>query len=385
MTRRAATLFNDVFGDPTGAVVARAPGRVNLIGEHPASVDGFVLATTIDRHSEVIVRQRADRRVRLYAADLDERFEFDFDRPIDYKAARWLPSILGPIHELVDSGRIEFGVDAVFRETIPADVGLGRTVARGIATAIALDAIFNLWLNPIDMAIFCREAHDRFAGGEGKAANHLVARLTRPAYALLVDGRSLDARHVPMSLGDSRIVIVDSGVRFDIDDPRLAERLTECNQALAILSREDTSLTSMRDLTPELLAQHQRLLPPDLLARCSHIMSENQRALEACERLASGDLGAFGRLLSASHLSLRNDFEVSHSALDWLVEATREIDGVLGARLTGTGFGGCTVNLVLEQALPEFEKRLQPMIDDWSAQSIVVGTAGKAAVVEVIA
>jgi galactokinase len=284
----------------------------------------------------------------------------------------------------VDAGRIEFGVDIVFRETIPAGTGLGVTVAREIATAVALDAIFNLWLNPIDMSIFCREVHDRYAGGEGKAADQLVVRLTRPDYALLVDGRSLDARHVPMSLGDHRIVIVDSGVRFDIDDPRPAERLAECNQALTTLSEVDASLTSIRDLTPELLSKHEKLLPPDLLARCRHIISENQRALEACERLAAGDLEAFGRLLSSSHLSLRNDFEVSHSALDWLVEATREIDGVLGARLTGTGFGGCTVNLVLAEALPEFEKRLQPMIDDWSGQTIKVGTAGKAAVMEVI-
>jgi galactokinase len=385
MTRRAATLFNDRFGEPGGAVVARAPGRVNLIGEHPASVDGFVLATTIDRHSEVVVRHRSDHRVRLYAADLDEEFEFDFDQPIDYTTAGWLPSILGPIHELVDSGRIESGVDVVFRETIPAGSGLGVPVAREIATAVALDAIFNLWLNPVDMATFCREVHDRYAGGEGKAADQLVVRLTRPDYALLVDGRNLDARHVPMSLGNHRIVIVDSGVRFDIDDPRPAERLAECNQALATLSAADASLTSMRDLTPDLLSKHEKLLPPDLLARCRHIISEDQRALEACERLAAGDLEAFGRLLSASHLSLRNDFEVSHSALDWLVEATREIDGVLGARLTGTGFGGCTVNLVSEAALPEFEKRLQPMIDDWSTQAITVGTAGEAAVVEVIA
>jgi galactokinase len=366
-------------------VVARAPGRVNLIGEHPASVDGFVLATTINRHTEVIVRQRADRRVRLYAADLDEKLELDFDRPINYTEARWLPTVLGPIHELVDSGRIDTGVDVIFRETIPAGAGLGVTVAREIATAVALDTIFNLWLNPVDMATFCREVHDRYAGGEGKAADQLVVRLTRPDYALLVDGRSLDARHVPMSLGDHRIVIVDSGVRFDIDDPRPAERLAECNQALATLSKADASLASMGDLTPEKLAKYEKLLPPDLLARCRHIMSEDQRALEPCERLAAGDLGAFGRLLSASHLSLRNDFEVSHSALDWLVEATREIDGVLGARLTGTGFGGCTVNLVAEGALPEFEKRLQPMIDDWSAQTIMVGTAGKAEVMEVIA
>jgi galactokinase len=385
MNSRAAAVFEEQFGDPTGAVVARAPGYVNLIGEHPALVDGFVLATTIDRYAEVIVRRRADRLVRILAADSGVRAEVDLDQPIDYTDHQWLPSVLAPVHDLADSGRIRFGVDIVFRETIPRGVGLGSTVAREVAVAVALDAIFSLWLNAVDMATFCREVHDRYAGGEGRMVDHFVARLTRPDYALLIDRRSHDARHVPMSLSDHRIVIVDSGVRFEIDDPRLAERMAECDEALAVLFEADSSLNSMRELTAAALAKHDKLLPPDLQGRCRHVISENQRALEACERLAAGDLGAFGRLLSASHLSLRNDFEVSHSALDWMVEATREIDGVLGARLTGTGFGGCTVNLVSTAALPEFEERLQPMIDDWSAQSIVVGTPEKAGVTEVIA
>ena len=384
MRRRAAELFAEHFGDPTGAIVARAPGHAGLIGEHPASVDGFVLATTIDRHVEVIVRQRADRLVRIAAAGDGERKELDIDQPVDYTDSDWLPTIMAPVHELVDSGRIDCGVDLVYQEDVPAGAGLGLRAAREVAVAVAVDAIFNLWLTPLDIATFCRDVRDRYAGGGGRTTDHFVARLTRPEHALLIDSRSLKARHVPMSLADHRIVIVDSGVRFDIDDPRPAERVAECAQALEILREADSSLTSMRDLTPDTLSTHHKLLPPELLARCRHVISENQRALEACERLAAGDLEAFGRLLNASHLSLRNDFEVSHSALDWLVEATRQMDGVLGARLTGNGFGGCTVNLVSNAALPELEQRLQPMIEDWSAQSIVVSTAERARVTEVV-
>jgi galactokinase len=188
-----------------------------------------------------------------------------------------------------------------------------------------------------------------------------------------------------MPLEGHRLVIVDSGVRRDDGGEGLSQRQTECEEAVAVLREADASITSLRDVTLEMLSTDENRLAPDVLARCRHVVSENQRALEACERLAAADLAAFGRLMTASHLSLRNDFEISHSALDRMVEEAREVEGVLGARLTGAGFGGSTVNLATEAALPDLEDRLGPLVDDWSAQSIVVGNAEKARVTEVIA
>jgi galactokinase len=385
MTIRAAALFRDHFGDATGAAVARAPGRVNLIGEHTGFNDGFVLASTIDRHVEVVARKRSDRQVRIAAADLGERRDNDLDQPIDYADSAWLPHVLGVIHELSQRGRIEFGVDVVFRGTVPIGTYLGWSAALEVATALALDSIFNLWLNPVDSVMLCREVDHRYAGGGDGVVDQIVSRLGRPDHALLIDCRSLDARHVPFPLEGHRLVIVDSGVRRDNGDAGFSQRQAECEEAVSALREADGSITSLRDVTPEMLSNHESRLTPDLLARCRHVTSENQRALEACERLAAGDLAAFGRLMTASHLSLRNDFEVSHPALDRLVEEAREVEGVLGARLTGAGFGGCTVNLVSEAALPGLKDRLGPLVNDWSQQSIVVGAPEKAGVTEVIA
>jgi len=385
MTPRAATLFRDQFGEPTGAVVARAPGRVNLIGEHTDYNDGFVLPTTIDRHVEVVARRRSDRRVRIVAADLGERREIDLDSPIDYANSGWLPYVLGVVHELVQRGRIQTGVDLVLRGTVPRGAGLSSSAALEVATALALDAIFNLWLNPVDMARLCRDVEHRYAGVRCGIMDQFASRLGRSDHALLIDCRSLDARHVPMPLDGHRLVIVDSRIRRELADSEYNQRRSECEEAVALLREVDASITSLRDVTPDMLSTHEHRLPPDLFARCRHVVSENHRVLEACERLARGDLPGFGRLMNASHLSLRNDFEVSHPALDRLVEEAHRVNGVLGSRLTGAGFGGCTVNLVAEPALSELEQRLKPLVEDWPLQSIVVGTPERARVTEVIA
>ena len=385
MTPRAAAVFREYLGDPTGAVVARAPGRVNLIGEHTDYNDGFVLPTIVDRHVEVVARKRFDRKVRVVAADLGERCEQDFDGLIDYTDSGWLPYVLGVVHELAQRGQIEFGVDIVFRGTVPRGAGLSSSAALEVATALALDAVFNLWLNPIDMARLCRDVEHRYAGVRCGIMDQFASRLGRSDHALLIDCRSLDARHVPMPLDNHRLVIVDSGVRRELPDSAYNQRRTECEEAVAILREAENSITSLRDLTLDTLAKHENVLPPDLFNRCRHVVSENHRVLEACESLAGSDLPAFGRLMIASHFSLRNDFEVSHPALDRLVEEAIQVEGVLGARLTGAGFGGCTVNLVTETALPDIERQLEPLVDNWSDQSIVIGTPEQARVTEVIA
>jgi galactokinase len=385
MTLRSAALFREHLGDPTGAVVARAPGRVNLIGEHTDYNDGFVLPTIVDRHVEVVARKRSDRKVRIVAADLGERRENDLDDPIDYANSGWLPYVLGVVHELVQRGRIESGVDIVFWGTVPRGAGLSSSAALEVATALTLDAIFNLWLDPVEMARLCRDVEHRYAGVRCGIMDQFASRLGRSDHALLIDCRSLDARHVPMPLDGHRLVIVDSRIRRELADSDYNQRRTECEEAVGLLREADASITSLRDVTPDMLSTHEKLLSPDLFARCRHVVSENHRVLEACERLANGDLPAFGRLMNASHLSLRNDFEVSHPALDRLVEEANRIDGVLGARLTGAGFGGCTVNLVAEAALADLERQLEPLVDNWSTQSIVVGTPEQARVTEVIA
>ena len=385
MTVRAAKLFAEHFGDPTGAVVARAPGRVNLIGDHTDYNDGFVLPMIIDRHVEMVVRRRPDQRVRIVVAESGERVDNTLGEPIDYSNRNWLPYVLGVVHELYDRGRINSGVDLIFRGTVPQGAGLGSSAALEVATALALDAVFNLWLNPIELAELCRDVEHRYAGVHCGIMDQLASRLGRPDHALFIDCRSLEVRHVPLPLEGHRVVIIDSGIHPKLADEAYNARRAECEEAVSILRKVEPSLNALRDAYPALLMSCERRLFTDRLGRGWHVVSENQRVLDACESLARGDLTTFGHLMNASHTSLREDYEVSHPFLDRLVETAGEINGVLGARLTGAGFGGCTVNFVAETALPEFKRRLEPLVDDWSAQSIVVGTPEQARVTEVIA
>jgi len=380
----AARLFSEHFGEPCEAVVARAPGRVNLIGGHTDYNDGFVLPMIVDRHVEVVARRRPDRQVRIVAADTGERAQNDLDQPIDYSLFEWLPYVLGVVHELEQRRHIEFGLDVVFRGNVPIAAGLASSAALEVATLIAVDAVFNLWLGPVDMATVAQEVENRYAGVRCGIMDQMVSRLGRPDHALLIDCRAVEGRHVPMNLEGHHIVVVDSGVRRERVDSGYDDRRSECEEAVGVLRKADPSLTALRDATPALLAECEPRLAPNLLARCRHVVAENQRVLEAAERLAANDLPAFGNLMNASHLSLRNDYEVSHPAVDRLVEEALHVKGVLGARLTSAGFGGATVNLVTEGAVPELEQRLRPLLDDWSRRAFVVGSPESARVTEVV-
>jgi len=384
MTERAAKLFAEYFGDPTGAVVARAPGRVNLIGDHTDYNDGFVLPMIIDRHAEVVARRRSDRQVRIVAAESGERVGNTLGEPIDYSSPKWLPYVLGVVHELAQRNRIELGVDIVFRGTVPKGAGLGSSAALEVATAVALDAVFNLWLQPVETAELCRDVEHHYAGVHCGIMDQLASRLGRPNHALFIDCRSLEVRHVPLPFDGYRVVIVDSGVRRELADSRYNQRRAECEEAVTILRKVEPSLTALRDAYPALLMACEQRLLTDRLARGWHVVSENQRVLDARESLACGDLSAFGRLMNASHTSLREDFDVSHPFLDRLVEAATEVDGVLGARLTGAGFGGCIVTLVREAAVPTLEDRIRELFEDGSNGIIVVGTPEQAGITEII-
>jgi galactokinase len=386
LTVRPADLFTQVFGDATGAMVARAPGRVNLIGEHTDFNEGFVLPVTIDRSLEVVARRRLDRRVRLVAADLDQRFETDLDLPFPDNAPRWLAYTLGVVLAFARDGRIDRGVDLVFRGTVPRGAGLGSSAALEVAVALALDGVFKLWLGAVETASICREVEHEFAGVSCGIMDQFAARIGRPGYALLINCQNLEARHIPIRIGNAGFAVVDTGVHRELAGSRYNQRRRECDEAVAAIHRLDAGVLSLRDVTPGLLETCRVALSDTLHARCRHVVSENQRVLAACKRLADGDASGLGRLMDASHDSLRDDFEVSHPALDLVVDAARQIDGVFGSRLTGAGFGGCTVHLVAAPSRGAFEARMRQVLDELPGSSILwMGTPEPAGVKEIIA
>ena len=354
--------FAETFGNAEGAIVGVAPGRVNLIGEHTDYNEGFVLPMTIDRSVEAVVRPRDDRRVRLMAADFGRRVEFELGQMPDQARRRWVPYVFGVLHELHLRGLVDRGVDLMVSGDVPRGAGLSSSAALETAVALGLQGAFGFEMDAIDMARLCRDVEHRYAGVNCGLMDQLASRLGRAGHALLIDCRTQDCRHVPLDLADLRVVIVDSGVHRRLAGTDYNVRRRECREALACLREIDPSIGSLRDLTPQGLQAHADALPDNLLKRCRHVVGENERVLEACRFLELGDLPAFGSLMHAAHVSLRDDFEVSHPTLDHLVDTAMETPGVLGSRLTGAGFGGCTVNLVREAAVPAFAERARACV-----------------------
>jgi galactokinase len=360
---RVREKFAEAFGSPDDAVVAAAPGRVNLIGEHTDYNDGFVLPMTIGRCVVAVVRPRDDRRVRLVAADFGRRIEFELGQPAKGASRRWVPYVFGVVHELHRRGVVPRGLDLLVSGDVPRGSGLSSSAAVETAVALGVQGAFGFELPAVEMAVLCRDVEHLYAGVKCGLMDQLVSRLGRDGHALLIDCRAIDYRHVRLNLADHRIVIVNSGVRRRLAQSGYNTRQHECDEAVAYFNRFDASIASLRDLSPELLEVHAGALPDNLRKRCRHVMDENGRVLEACRLLGLGDLAGFGALMHASHVSLRDDFEVSHPTLDRLVDLAMETEGVLGSRLTGAGFGGCTVSLMHRSAVPDFAERARSCVE----------------------
>lgn len=351
------------FGPPD--VTARAPGRVNLIGEHTDYNEGFVFPAAIDRDLVVSARRRADRAVRLYALNLDQRDAFDLDAfekiPPGPGAPTWSNYVRGVVRVLLDAGHSLGGFDATIGGNVPEGAGLSSSAAFEIALLTTLNALFSLGLSPKELALLGQRAENQFVGVSCGIMDQFISALGERDHALLIDCRSLDTRSVPLRLSERgvAIAIVDSGMRRSLSDSRYNARREECETAVRLLQRLlGRELRSLRDVNPFEFNAVARELPDDIRARARHVISENERVLRGVEALQEGNLTVFGKLMNQSHQSLRDDFNVSIPQLDLLVSLAQKTPGVLGARMTGAGFGGCTVNLVEVKALASFRETI---------------------------
>ncbi|MCL4515442.1 MAG: galactokinase [Firmicutes bacterium] len=372
--RKAARLraaFDEVFGadgaSRGGIHVVRAPGRVNLIGEHTDYNDGFVLPAAIDRDVLMAVRARADRRVRVYSLDYRERVEVDLDRVEHDPAHPWSNYLRGTLSMLGKKGLPLLGMDMVVTGEVPQGAGLSSSAALETATAVAARAVSEFELQGPELALACQAAENHFVGVNCGIMDQFASALGRAGNALFIDCRSYEYELVPVPAG-YRIVICDSGVRRGLRDSEYNLRRAQCEEALRLLQQDLPHIRALRDVSPEELALLGAKLPEEVRKRATHIILENERVLRSVEALRDGRVSEFGRLMGASHVSLRDLFEVSCPELDVLVEIASGLPGVAGARMTGGGFGGCTVNLVQEdlvddfsrEALAEYARRADP-------------------------
>ncbi|HAL62433.1 MAG TPA: galactokinase [Chloroflexi bacterium] len=343
---RVAAQFEKSYGRPPAIVVA-APGRVNLIGEHTDYNEGYVLPVAVDRYILVAAGPRRDRKVSFQALNLGEEDAFSLDE-IDRGERGWSNYGRGVAWEMERAGHRLQGMEAVIWGDLPMKSGLGSSAALEVAVAYSFQLLSNLEIEPLQLALLCQGAENGFVGVQCGLMDQMTSALGERDRALLIDCRSLDHQLIPVP-PEVDIVVADTGRRRGLLDSQYNLRRQECQEGARLLG-----VPSLRSVSPQELAERRSDLPPSIYRRVRHVVTENQRTLEAAEALR-GDLEAFGRLMYDSHHSLGHDFEVSCPELDILVEAARKVSGVYGSRLTGAGFGGCTVSLVTREAVPEFQ------------------------------
>ena len=349
--------FQQIF-DSRPEILVRAPGRVNLIGEHTDYNDGFVLPAAIDRSIGFAGRKRADRVVRVHSRDFDASAEFSLDDIQKDSRHPWSNYIRGVSKYLEEDGHRLPGADIAFGGNVPREAGLSSSAAVEVGTAAFWRILLHLEVDPVYLVKLSRKAENQFVGVPCGIMDQFISALGRKDHALFLDCRDLTFRHVPLR-GNVKIVVCNSGVKRALAQSEYKVRLEQCRQAVAQIASTGRAVKSLRDVTPADLEAARGVLSEVLFRRARHVVSENGRVLEAVRVLEAGDLERFGELMNASHDSLRDDYEVSSKELDTLVELAWKQPGVLGARMTGAGFGGCTVNLVREEAAEAFAEAVR--------------------------
>ncbi|HEX8773892.1 MAG TPA: galactokinase [Pyrinomonadaceae bacterium] len=333
-----------------------APGRVNLIGEHTDYNDGFVLPMAIDRETVAAAAARDDRTVRVHSLNLDESREFNLDDEPQARRGIWLDYVEGVARVLESRGAKIGGADIMLSSDVPVGAGLSSSAALELSVGLSLSVLSGAEVERVSLALAGQQAEHTFVGTLCGIMDQLVAALGRRAHALLIDCRSLEVEAIPMKMEGVAVVVCDTRVKHELSSSEYNKRRAECARGVELLRRSLPNIRALRDVSASELEQYEDRLPEPVRSRCRHIVTENARTLRAAEALRSGHLDVMGQLMYASHLSLRDDYEVSSAELDALVDIAGGIDGVLGARMTGGGFGGCTVNLVRRAALEEFQE-----------------------------
>jgi galactokinase len=343
LARDIAQEFGCRFGRrPT---VSRAPGRVNLIGEHTDYNDGFVMPAALEFATLVAASPRPDRRLRVYSTIMDETREFDLDAPAETGRHDWSDYVFGVAVMLERSGRRLTGADLVVSTDVPLGSGLSSSAALEVSSAHALLTASGLPFEPIAVAKICQRAENDYVGMRCGIMDQYVSACGVAGAALLIDCRTLESRNVLIA-PNLKLLVANSGVRHQHAGGEYNARREACEEGVRLLKPALGPIKALRDVTPEALEANRKLLPDLVYRRCRHIVTENARVLEAERALIAGDFAACGAAMNASHASMRDDFEITCPEVDFLAVLAQAMPGVFGSRMTGGGFGGCTVSLV---------------------------------------
>jgi galactokinase len=348
--------FRRLFGAAEGVRVFRAPGRVNLIGEHTDYNLGFVLPMALDLATMVAAAPSGDGRLRIYSEDRGEMCEWDLAEFARLERRRhWTDYPVGVAHELARAGYGIEPANLLIRSSVPEGSGLSSSAALEVSSALAF--LSGRSLDKLELARLCQRAESAFVGMPCGIMDQYVAVFGRERAAIEIDCRSLEHRPVELPEGVT-FVAVNTMVKHALAGSAYKERVQECAAAVELLKHRFPRAASLRDISPAEFAGAEDLLPEGIRRRARHVVTEDARVEEFVDAAARGDLERMGKLLVASHRSLQRDYEVSCAELDFLVDTALEIEGVFGSRMTGGGFGGCTVSMLRPDAVERFMQEI---------------------------
>ena len=344
--------FEEIFASE--ARIFSAPGRINLIGEHTDYNEGFVLPMAANLRTYVAAAPAQDGRIDVHSFDLHERVSVDI-RNDPVASDNWVSYVHGLAKVLTEQGANFSGARLAIASDVPIGAGLSSSAALEVAVGYALLRLAKAEVDLKQLALASQEAEHRFVGTRSGLMDQLTAAFAEKDHALFIDCRSLELDPIRVNLGEAAIVVCDTKVRHKLATSGYNERRRECEMAVTLLRQKKPSIRALRDVTLADLARFGELLPEPVRRRSKHVVSENERTLQARDALKGGDINDLGNLMNSSHESLRDDYEVSSRELEVMVDLARKHSGTLGARMMGGGFGGSTVNLVRKSTFESFE------------------------------
>lgn len=348
MIQKIKNIFSEKFGEQP--LVFRSPGRVNILGEHTDYNQGFVLPAAIDKNIYIAINKRTDNLINLYAADFEASFTIDI-KNVKPSSVQWTNYILGVVDQLQKKGFNFSGFNLVVDGDVPIGAGLSSSAAVECATIFALNEIFELGLDKIKMVPLAQKAEHVFSGVYCGIMDQFASMFGKKDHVIKLDCRSLDYEYVPLKLDGYKIVLFNTNVKHNLAASEYNTRREQCEYGVSLINLQHPHVKSLRDVNMDMLKKYVEPVDPLVYKRCKYVVLENERLIFACEDLKNGDIKSLGEKMFQTHRGLSYDYDVSCKELDFLVEYVRNIYAVAGARMMGGGFGGCTINLIKEEAI----------------------------------
>lgn len=355
MIKNLQQVFRDRFQKEP--LVIGAPGRVNLIGEHTDYNNGFVLPGAVDKRIYVAIAPNNTDTVNVFANQFGESFSFNING-IEPRTG-WMNYLLGVTYHIQQKGKQIGGVDVLIDGDIPVGAGMSSSAALCSGYGFGLNELFNLGLSRMDLAFIGQKTEHTFVGVKCGIMDQFASLHGKEGHVMKLDCRSLEYEYIPFEFPNYKVVLVNSMVSHSLAGSEYNVRRQQCEEGVAILKKHYPHIASLRDVEPAQLVQHKDEMSPVVFDRCSYVVYEKERLLAGCEALKNNDLAKFGQLMYATHEGLSKKYAVSCTELDFLAERAQTIPGVVGARMMGGGFGGCTINIVQTDAVDYFKQKIQ--------------------------